>query len=111
MQMLLAAALLASIGPMAAAQHSPIPLWAHGAPGAAGDSSVDRPTITPYFASGPGATRTAVVVFPGGGYEHLAFEKEGTKIAEWLNRLGVNAFVVTYRLGPRYHHPIMLADG
>ncbi|HVX39292.1 MAG TPA: alpha/beta hydrolase [Gemmatimonadaceae bacterium] len=111
MRTAVAAALLATLGSAAAAQHEPIPLWPHAAPGAVGDSSIDRPTITPYLASGTTATRTGVVVFPGGGYEHLAIEKEGTKIAEWLNGMGVNAFVVTYRLGPRYHHPTMLADG
>jgi len=37
-------------------------------------------------------------------------EKEGTDIARWLNSVGVTAFVLRYRLGPRYHHPIELGD-
>ena len=51
-----------------------------------------------------------MVVFPGGGYQHLAIDKEGTQVARWLNTLGVAAFVVQYRLGPRYHHPAMEQD-
>jgi acetyl esterase/lipase len=37
-------------------------------------------------------------------------EKEGSDIARWLNSLGVTAFVLKYRLGPKYHHPIELSD-
>jgi acetyl esterase/lipase len=56
------------------------------------------------------ATGTAVVIFPGGGYGHLALDKEGAQVARRLNEVGVAAFVVRYRLGPRYHHPAMLQD-
>jgi acetyl esterase/lipase len=37
-------------------------------------------------------------------------EKEGFAIARWLNDHGVAAFVLRYRLGPRYHHPVELGD-
>src|SRR5207302_7677971 len=40
----------------------------------------------------------------------LAVDHEGRQIAEWLNARGVAAFVLRYRLGPRYHHPIELGD-
>jgi acetyl esterase/lipase len=40
----------------------------------------------------------------------LAADHEGKQVAEWLNTLGVAAFVLKYRLGPRYHHPAMLQD-
>jgi acetyl esterase/lipase len=50
------------------------------------------------------------VIFPGGGYQHLATDHEGMQVARWLNAAGVTAFVVQYRLGPRYHHPAMLHD-
>ena len=40
----------------------------------------------------------------------LADDHEGRQVAEWLNSLGVAAFVLKYRLGPRYHHPAMLDD-
>ena len=37
-------------------------------------------------------------------------DHEGKQVAEWLNSLGIAAFVLKYRLGPRYHHPAMLQD-
>jgi acetyl esterase/lipase len=40
----------------------------------------------------------------------LAMDHEGRQIAEWLNARGVAAFILRYRLGPRYHHPIELGD-
>ena len=91
--------------------HSPtILLWPNGAPGALGDADVDKPSLTIYVAS-QNKVPTGVVVCPGGGYVHLAMDHEGTQIAEWLNNLGISAFVLTYRLGPKYHHPIELGDG
>jgi acetyl esterase/lipase len=53
---------------------------------------------------------TAIVVAPGGGYAMLAMNHEGRQIADWLNSLGITAFVLKYRLGPKYHHPIELGD-
>ena len=85
-------------------------LWPAGAPGAQGDEDVDKPTLTVYLPAGENATKTGVVVAPGGGYSHLAMGKEGTDIAAWLNARGVAAFVLKYRLGPKYHHPIELED-
>ena len=83
---------------------SPILLWPNGAPGAVGDTPLDKPVLTPYLpAQDP--THTAIVVCPGGGYAMLAIDKEGTQIAQWLNDRVVAAFVLTYRYGPRYHHP------
>ena len=85
-------------------------LWPEGAPGAVGIEEQDRPHLEIFGASGPGA-HTAVIVCPGGGYIHLAYEKEGTRIAEWLNLRGITAFVLTYRLAPRYHYPAPILDG
>lgn len=84
-------------------------LWPDGAPGAKGDTAVDKPSITVYLPS-RNPTHTGILLFPGGGYTELAIEKEGTKPAEWLNARGVAAFVLTYRLGPRYHYPVELLD-
>lgn len=39
----------------------------------------------------------AILVLPGGGYQNLAFKKEGTEVAKWLNTLGISAFVLMYR--------------
>lgn len=88
---------------------APVPLWANGAPGALGSSEEDTPTIAAFIpASNP--TKTAVIVAPGGGYVHLSMIKEGADVAAWLNAHGVAAFVVRYRLGPKYHNPIELGD-
>ncbi len=88
---------------------TPILLWPNGAPGAIGDTPLDKPTVTPYLpAHNP--THTVIVICPGGGYSGLASDYEGTEVAQWLNVRGVAAFVLTYRYGPRYHHPIPLLD-
>ncbi len=93
---------------------APIPLWPQGAPGALGnDSPQDQPRITAFPAPkipGRVATRTAVLVLPGGSYAHLATDHEGVQVAKWLNSLGVSAFMLEYRLGPKYHHPIEMND-
>ena len=88
----------------------PIPLWTGAAPGALGDQDVDQPAITPFVVPAARATSTAVIVCPGGGYQNLSMDKEGNQIALWLNSLGITSFVLKYRLGPKYHHPIELGD-
>jgi acetyl esterase/lipase len=85
-------------------------LWPDGAPGALGTEEVDRPTLEVYLPPATKATGTAVVICPGGGYALLDVIHEGRETAEWLNSLGVAAFVLKYRLAPRYHHPAMLQD-
>lgn len=83
-------------------------LWPDGAPGAVGAEPQDRPKLTVYRAAP--ANGTAVVVCPGGGYRNLASHHEGAQVAVWLNHLGVTAFVLQYRVGPRYRHPAPLQD-
>ncbi len=85
-------------------------LWPDGAPDAVGNTEKDKPTMTVYLPDTSKISGTGVVIFPGGGYTHLAMEKEGHKVARWLNELGVAAFVIKYRLGERYHHPSQLND-
>jgi acetyl esterase/lipase len=89
---------------------APVALWIGGAPGALGDSAVDRPVVTPYLPPPGRGTGAAAVVFAGGGYLRISLDKEGAQAARWLTSNGVAAFVVRYRLGPRYHHPAMLQD-
>jgi acetyl esterase/lipase len=101
---------LLTTGAAEASAQTRLPLWPEGAPGAVADSAADRPTLTRYAPPPSQASGAAVVIFPGGGYRHLAVEKEGTWVAEWLAALGVTAVVVEYRLGPRYRHPAMLDD-
>lgn len=59
---------------------------------------VTDPTLEVYPAPAEKNTGTAVVICPGGGYYGLSFIGEGSQIAKWLNTLGINAFVLKYRL-------------
>jgi len=86
------------------------PLWPGAAPGAQGTQEEDQPTLAPYIVPQGQGTGTAVIVCPGGGYAHLSMDKEGDQVARWLNSIGVTAFVLKYRLGPKYHHPVELGD-
>lgn len=85
-------------------------LWPNGAPGAVGTEDVDKPLLWLYPAAKENNSGTAVVVCPGGGYGALAVDHEGTQVARWFNSIGVNAFVLKYRLGRRYQHPAPLQD-
>jgi acetyl esterase/lipase len=76
----------------------PFPLWDGKAPHAVGDTETDKPTLTPYLAPKDKATGAAVVICPGGGYGFLAMDHEGKQVAEFLNGLGVHAFVLKYRI-------------
>lgn len=87
-----------------------IPLWPGQAPGQMGDEDKDKPTITVYLPRGGAKGMAAVVVCPGGGYTNLAMNHEGRQVASYLNSLGMAAFVLKYRLGPKYHHPVELGD-
>ena len=97
-------------------QHDELPVWPDGIPGAIknaayletytydddgtirGVSKVSSPTITPFLADKSLANGTAIIICPGGGYTHLAINKEGYKVAKWLNTLGISAFVLKYRM-------------
>ncbi len=85
-------------------------LWPDGAPGAQGDTDADKPNLSIYPIGGGQKVATGVIVFPGGGYVNLAIDHEGAQIAAWLNSYGIPAFVLRYRLGPKYHHPIEIGD-
>ena len=102
--------LLPVLGLLQAAEPKVDLLWPGGAPGAVGTEDVDKPSITIYLPPAEKAQHSAVVICPGGGYAHLAMDHEGKQIAEWLNARGVAAFIVKYRLAPRYHHPAPLQD-
>ncbi|HQU86045.1 MAG TPA: alpha/beta hydrolase [Pyrinomonadaceae bacterium] len=87
-----------------------IRLWNEDAPNALGKEAVDIPEIKPFLAPKEKATGAAILVLPGGGYGHLSDVKEGSAVAEWLNSLGISAFVLKYRLGPKYGQPNQLLD-
>jgi acetyl esterase/lipase len=114
--------LLCSTALLAQSLPTTILLWPAGPPGAQGDTDADKPALTIYPVAGytavagstpvAGATKipTGIVVCPGGSYGHLALDHEGSQVAGWLNSLGISAFVLKYRLGPKYRHPIELGD-
>lgn len=85
-------------------------LWPDAAPLADGTAEEDRPGIWIYPAPREKNTSAAVVVCPGGGYQHLALGHEGEEIAQFYNAHGITAVVVRYRLGPKYQHPVPLLD-
>lgn len=63
---------------------------------------VTNPQLTPFFPAKGTANGTAVVICPGGGYAGLAIDKEGYKVAEKFNELGITAFVLKNRLPSDY---------
>jgi acetyl esterase/lipase len=87
----------------------PIRLWEGEVPLAQGTEDVDIPQMAIYPAPEDRATGAAVVICPGGGYRILA-DHEGHGYAVFLNKLGITAAVLKYRLGARYQHPAMLSD-
>jgi len=89
------------------ADRATIPLWDGKAPGALGDTPEDTPVVQVFIPQQP--STASIVVCPGGGYGGLA-NHEGPKVGEWLSSKGVTAFVLRYRLGPKYHHPVELGD-
>jgi acetyl esterase/lipase len=63
--------------------------------------NVVRPQLAVYRPSKPADSRAAVVICPGGGYHILAYDLEGTEVAEWLNGRGITAIVLKYRVPAR----------
>jgi acetyl esterase/lipase len=100
--------LLSSIATAAPpADRQTIQLWSGKAPGAQGDGPADTPQVQVFLPHD--ASKASIVVCPGGGYGGLA-NHEGPLVGEWLASQGVTAFVLRYRLGPKYHHPVELGD-
>jgi acetyl esterase/lipase len=102
--------LVAQQPPMPIQDGQVIPLWADGAPGAQGTADADVPAITVFLPRTMTPGTPAMIVCPGGGYGALAANHEGRQVANFLNSLGMAAFVLRYRLGPKYHHPVQLGD-
>lgn len=110
--LLLACLTLTSV--LGAQQPAEIPLWPAGAPGSEGKSapekvritnegdhvvsSVHRPSITPYLPERRAATRTAIIVVPGGAHRELWMDHEGYNVARYLRDHGIAAFILKYRL-------------
>jgi acetyl esterase/lipase len=80
--------------------------------------NVSRPTMTVYSPAGKN-TGAAVVVFPGGGYQVLAIDLEGTEVCDWLTSRGITCVLLKYRVtdvgaypksGPYPESPMALED-
>ena len=127
--------LICALATLASAGESmgPIQLWPNGAPGEQGDigkdgarpprpnakkkiiiwENVSAPTLTVYKPDKDKDTGSAVVVCPGGGYNILALDLEGTEVCEWLNSIGVTGVLLKYRVPRRQgreKHEAPLAD-
>ncbi len=85
---------------------------------AVGVSNVSQPTMTVYSPTGKN-TGAAVVVFPGGGYQVLAIDLEGTEVCDWLTPRGITCVLLKYRVtdvgpypksGPYPESPMALED-
>jgi len=61
-------------------------------------TNISRPTLSFFPAPVEGAAAPAVIVCPGGGYNYVVYDKEGTEIAAWLNSAGIHALVLKYRV-------------
>lgn len=82
-----------------------LPLW----PQLADKPDKDNPTLTLYLPDSSTATGAAIVICPGGAYRGLA-KHEGEDYARFLNTYGITAFVLKYRLGPKYGYREITAD-
>ena len=106
--------LLCGVSP--AATPNEIRLWPNGAPGSEGKTAaevveapnkdhgylkvtgVHQPSLTVFLPPAEKATGAGMIIAPGGGHAFLNFDQEGTYVAEYLNSIGVAAFVLKYRL-------------
>jgi len=105
--------LLAACVPLlpAAEPNYNIPLWEAGkVPLAVGTGPLDAPFLTVFKPMGK-PNGSAVVIAPGGSNIMLMYNLEGIDVAEKFNDWGTTAFVLTYRLNPRYDDAARAADG
>jgi endo-1,4-beta-xylanase len=106
-----------------------LPLWPGGAPGSEnmtdrkevvtqpskpGDSlkvsNIHNPSLIVYLPPQDKATGAGMIVAPGGGHRFLSIDTEGTNVAEWLNSVGVAAFVLKYRLAREPDSPYKVEE-
>jgi len=89
-----------------------IPLWEPGkVPMAKGDGPLDAPFLTAFLPPEGKRNGASVIIAPGGSDIMLMYGAEGMDVAERYNEWGVSAFVLTYRLSPRYNMAARIADG
>ena len=87
-------------------------LWEPGkVPLATGDGPLDAPFLTVFLPPENKRNGAAVVIAPGGSNIMLMYGGEGMEVAERYNDWGVAAFVLTYRLSPKYNENARVLDG
>ena len=86
-----------------------LPLWEDGAPGALGETDADKPTLTIYPAARVATARQSSSR-PAAATPSWRWITRDARWPHWFNAMGISAFVLKYRLGPKYHHPIELGD-
>ena len=91
--------------------HEALSLWPDAAPMSEGSDMIDQPILTVHKPDPKNCLGVACIVAPGGGYRILASDHEGLQVAKWLNRRGITAFVLRYRIAPKYHSSVSLLDG
>lgn len=105
---ILAAVFMALCLPAAAQQKLEMNLWPQGAPNSNGDTA-DSAKVWVYLPDKKAATGRAVVICPGGGYQHLAMNHEGHDWAPFFNNMGIAAIVLKYRM-PHGEHEVPVSD-
>ncbi len=89
-----------------------IPLWPSGrVPAAVGEGPLDEPFLTVFMPPENKRNGSAVIIAPGGSNIMLMYGLEGIEVAERFNDWGTTAFVLTYRLNPRYNDDARTLDG
>jgi endo-1,4-beta-xylanase len=92
--------------------HFNLPLWDDGkAPLSAGDGPLDKPFLTVFLPPAARRNGASAIIAPGGANIMLMYGDEGLTIAERFNDWGMAAFVLTYRLSPRYGEDARILDG
>lgn len=77
-----------------------LPRRANENPPATRINNITRPQLHVFLPKAEKRTGTAILIFPGGGYNYVVSDKEGSEAADWLNDLGIVAVVVHYRTKP-----------
>lgn len=69
-------------------------------------TNVSHPTISVYRPQKELDTGASVVICPGGGHRILAWDLEGTEVADWLNSIGLTGIILKYRVPARHQDPL-----
>jgi endo-1,4-beta-xylanase len=89
-----------------------IPLWEEGkVPLATGNGPLDNPFLTVFLPPEGKRNGGSVIIAPGGSNIMLMYGVEGIDVAERYNSWGVTAFVLTYRMSPRYGENVRVMEG